>query len=113
MKHVKRFLWKNLGITLNKRFMILAGIVLISCIAAVSPAFFPAIAQNRYALIAVTLITTAGFTIVLGSTYTALDWALSSKEERRQIETEVSLKQLKTHVAHSEDTSDTAPDGDI
>ena len=103
MDKVRRFLWTNLGITLNRQTLFVSGAVLITCVAAVLFALAPTGSLLRFVLIILAL---PGIAAVLGSIYRPLWWGLSSKEERAKLETEISLKQWKAH-AEADKTGET------
>jgi len=95
MGKLRNILWKYLGVTLDKQTRILIGVISISCIAAI---VFGILAANTgsavFRVLCVLAFVPVG-TIVFGSCYLPLTWSLSSKSERREIEQEVALKQLK------------------
>ena len=98
MNKLRNFLWKNLGITLDKQTLIIIGIVSISCIAAI---VFGVLATSTnstlFRVLFVLTVIPAG-TILCGSVYRPLMWSLSNKSERQKIEQEVALEQLKRRV---------------
>lgn len=95
MNKVRRFLWTNLGITLNRQTLFVSGAVLITCIAVVLFALAPAGSLLRFVLI---LIALPGIAALLGSIYRPLWWGVSNKKARAKLEVEVSLKQWKAHA---------------
>ena len=98
MNKLRNMLWKNLGITLDKKFYFLVGIVSISCVAAI---VFGILADNLNSALFKVLFVLALIpvvAIVMGSCYRPLMWSFSNKDERREIEQEVSLDQLKRRV---------------
>lgn len=95
MNKVRRFLWTNLGITLNRQTLFVSGAVLITCIAAVLFALAPAGSLWRFLFI---LIGLPGIAVLLGSAYRPLWWGVSNKKERAKLEVEVSLKQWEAHA---------------
>jgi hypothetical protein len=98
MNKLRNILWKHLGITLDKKTYFIAGIVSISCIAAMVFGILAAsINSTLFRILFVLTIVPAG-TILCGSVYRPLMWSLSNKSERREIEQEVALEQLKRRV---------------
>jgi hypothetical protein len=95
MNKLRNLLWKNLGITLDKRFFFIVGVVSISCIAAIVFGFLAASTNSALFRILFVLALIPAIAISLGSAYSPLMWGLSNQSEREQIEQEVALKQLK------------------
>jgi hypothetical protein len=95
MNKLRNILWKNLGITLDKRLFFIVGIVSISCIAAIFFGRLSASTNNSLFHVLFVLALIPVVAISLGSAYRPLMWGLSNKSERKEIEQEVALKQLK------------------
>ncbi len=101
MDKLRSFLWKNLGITLDQKTLFIVGIVSLSCLAAI--VFGILAASTNYSLFRLLFLITiipAG-AILSGSVYRPLMWGLSNPSERKEIEQEVSLEQLKRRVSDS------------
>lgn len=98
MKKLRDMLWKYLGITMDKKWFFLVGTVSISCIAAMVFGILATSTNSTlFRLLFVLAIIPAG-TLLCGSVYRPLTWSLSSKSERKEIEQEVALEQLKRKV---------------
>jgi hypothetical protein len=98
MDAIRRFLWRYLGITLDRETYMLVGFILLACIAACLLGFVPAISQNQILRVVCYIATIPGGILLLGCFSRSILWGLSNKEERRQIETDIALRQLKKHV---------------
>ncbi|EFH80997.1 hypothetical protein [Ktedonobacter racemifer] len=96
MDMLKRFLWKNLGITLDRKFFITTGIFVASCIATI---LFTVLSFqfSDFKVLAVLAGIPAGLLIINGL-YTTLRWDFATKEEKQEIEQEIAFKQLKRRV---------------
>ena len=91
MNALRRFLWQNFGATLNRKTIIISSLMVLIILCAL---LFMTTRQSMFLIL--TLITSAiGGLIVFGSSYRAIDWALSDTERRKQIEEETALKQLR------------------
>jgi len=95
MDKVRRFLWKNFGVTLDRETRIVGSIVVLSMLAVVVFGILLAITHATFFLLLVVLISSAVGIVAIGSCYSSLSWSLSSKEERKKIEEEIALKQWK------------------
>lgn len=95
MDKVRRFLWQNFGVTLNRQTIFLIVAFFITCIAAVLYVLAPEGSLVRFLLL---LLMIPGVTVALGGSYRALWWGVSSKKERAKLEVEVALKQWKAHA---------------
>jgi hypothetical protein len=101
MKKLRNMLWKYLGITLDKQTYFIIGIVSISCIAAMVFGILAASTNSTlFRLLFVFTIIPAA-TILLGSINRPLMWGLSTESERKEIEQELALKQLKRRAKDS------------
>jgi hypothetical protein len=95
MDKVRRFLWKNFGMTLDRETRIVGSIVVLSILAVIVFGILLAITHATVFLFLVVLSASAAGTVAIGSCYSSLSWSLSSKEERNKIEEEIALKQWK------------------
>lgn len=91
-------LWKNLGITLDKKFYFLVGIVSISCVATIVFGILADSLNSALFKVLFVLALIPVVAIVMGSCYRPLMWSFSNKDERREMEQEVALEQLKRRV---------------
>jgi apolipoprotein N-acyltransferase len=98
MVAVRRFLWKWLGITLDRRTLLLIGAGLLSCLAILVSGVLLAMTGASFYRALVVLCALPAEALALGGCYRAAMWNLSSKSERREIEQEVALTQLKRRV---------------
>jgi hypothetical protein len=91
---LRRFLWQNFGATLNRQTIIISSLMVLIILCAL---LFMITRQSVFLIL--TLITsTVGGLIAFGSSYRSIDWALSDKEKRKQIEEETALKQLRARA---------------
>ena len=98
MDTVRRFLWRHFGITLDRETRIVGGIaVLIGVGAVVFGVCFAVTHASLFLLLAILCGSGVGM-LAFGGSYSAVDWGLSSKEERQRIEEEIALKQLRRRV---------------
>lgn len=95
MDKVRRFLWKQFGVTLDRETKIVGGIVAGCVIAAIVFSILFALIHASFFLLMVVLSMAGAGTVAFGGSYNAMAWGLASKEERKKIEEEVALKQLK------------------
>ncbi|BCL78686.1 hypothetical protein ccbrp13_11510 [Ktedonobacteria bacterium brp13] len=93
MDKVRRFLWEKFGVTLDRETRIVGSIVVLSILAAVVFGIFFAITHATLFLLLVVLSASAAGIVAIGSCYSSLSWSLGSKEERKEIEEEIALKQ--------------------
>jgi len=98
MNKLRNMLWKNLGITLDKKFYFLVGGVSISCIAAIVFGILADSMNSALFRVLFLLALVPVVAVVMGSCYRPLMWSLSNKDERKEIEQEVALEQLKRRV---------------
>ena len=101
MNKLRNVLWKNLGITLDKRSYFLVGIVSISCVAAIVFGLLADSMNSALFRVLFLLALVPVVAIVMGSCYRPLMWSFSNKDERREIEQEVALEQLKRRANDS------------
>jgi hypothetical protein len=93
MKRVRNFLWKHLGITLNRKTWIAGSLfIVLFMMGVVGAVVFGQTGSSFFQLMMVLGASGAGI-FVLGGSYNALDWSFSDKEGRRKIEEEIALKQ--------------------
>ena len=95
MDRIRNWLWKSLGVTLDRETKMVGGIVAGSTLLAI---LFGSLFVTTHAwlFLLLTVVSSAVVLIVLlGSSYSAISWSLASKEERKKIEEEVALKQLR------------------
>jgi hypothetical protein len=98
MDMLKRFLWKNLGITLARKFFITTGIFVASCIATILfIVLFSIFHFSFFNVLALLSGIPAGLLIINGL-YTTFRWDFATKEEKQEIEQEIAFKQLKRRV---------------
>jgi hypothetical protein len=98
MDTIRRFLWKHFGITLDRETYIVGGVTALLVLGViVFGVCFAVTHASLYLLLAVLCGSVAGLG-AFGGSYDAVDWALSSKEERQKIEEEIALKQLRRRV---------------
>jgi hypothetical protein len=95
MDRIRRFLWRNFGVTLDRETKIVGSIVIICLLAAVVFSILFARTHASFFLLLVVLSTAGAGTFAFGGSYRAMSWGLSSKEERKKIEEEVALEQLR------------------
>ncbi len=95
MDTVRRFLWKHFGITLDRETRLVGGIAMLLVVGVVVFGVCFAITHTPLFLVLTILCGSAVGMLAFGGSYDAVDWGLSSKEERRKIEEEIALKQLR------------------
>jgi hypothetical protein len=95
MDRIRNWLWKNLGVTLDRKAKMVGGIVAGSTLLAILfGSLF--VTTHTWLFLLLTVVSSAVVLIVLlGGSYSAISWSLASKEERKNIEEEVALKQLR------------------
>src|SRR5258708_5330728 len=98
MEKIRRFLWKNLGITLDRQTLLITGIVVLSFTVAIVFRLLANITTNSLFRLLFLITILPGGIIVMGSSYRLIEWNLSDKEGREEIEREVALGQLKRRV---------------
>jgi hypothetical protein len=95
MDTIRRFLWKQFGITLDRETCIVGGIAVLMVVAII---VFGVCLAVTHAVLFSLLIILCGFVVgilAFGGSYSAMEWGVSSKEERQKIEEEIALKQLR------------------
>jgi hypothetical protein len=95
VNRIRRFLWKYLGMTLDRETLIVIGVVVLCFIATI---VFGILSETYNSFVFRLLSFITGIPLVLivfGSTSHAMFWGLSDKNERAEIEKEVALKQLR------------------
>lgn len=93
MNKIRDFLWKRLGVTLDRETWIVGSIVLGSFLTAVVCAILFVITHASFFLLLTVLGASGAGLFAFGGSYNAMSWALGSEEERRKIEEEIALKQ--------------------
>jgi hypothetical protein len=101
MDKVRRYLWKQFGVTLDRETKIVGGIVAACVIAAIVFGIFFALTHASFFLLMIVLSIAGAGTIAFGGSYNAMSWGLASKEERKKIEEEIALKQLRRRARDS------------
>jgi len=94
MEKIRRFLWKNLGITLDRQTLLITGIVVLSFTVAIVFGLLANTTNNSLFRLLFLITIIPGGIIVIGSSYRLIAWNLSDKEGRAEIEREVALGQL-------------------
>jgi hypothetical protein len=93
MDRIRNWLWKNLGVTLDREAKMVGAIVAGSSLLAI---LFGSLFLMTHARLFL-LLTVVGLAVVvivlLGGSYSAVSWSLASQEERKHIEEEIALKQ--------------------
>lgn len=95
MSRIRDWLWKSLGITLDRETKIVGGIVAGSTLLAILFGILFVITHVGLLLLLTGLSLAVVLIILFGSSYRTLSWSLASKEERKRIEEEMALKQLR------------------
>ncbi|HET9918679.1 MAG TPA: hypothetical protein VFQ30_02470 [Ktedonobacteraceae bacterium] len=95
MSRIRDWLWKSLGITLDRETKIVGGIVAGSTLLAILFGILFVITHVGLLLLLTGLSFAVVLIILFGSSYRTLSWSLASKEERKRIEEEMALKQLR------------------
>jgi len=98
MDRVRRFLWKHFGITLDRETRLVGGIALLLVVGAVVFGVYFVVTHIPLFLILAILCGSAVGMLAFGGSYDAMNWGLASKEERKKIEEEIALKQLRRRV---------------
>ena len=104
MENIRRLLWKYFGATLDGETRTFLTIVLGSVLAIIVFGLLFALTRSSFFLLLVVLAASAGGMVLLGNSNDAFSWGLASKEERKKIEEEIALKQLRrrAHDKHYE-----------
>jgi high-affinity Fe2+/Pb2+ permease len=93
MDRIRNWLWKSLGVTLDREAKIVGGLVAGSTLLAILfGSLFMMTHVGLFLLLAVVSLA-AVVIVLLGGSYRTLSWSLASPEERKQIEEEIALKQ--------------------
>jgi hypothetical protein len=95
MDKIRRYLWEQFGVTLDRETKIVGSIVVMCVIAAVVFSILFAFIHASFFLLMVVLTTAGAGTVAFGGSYDAMAWGLASKEDRKKIEEEIALKQLR------------------
>lgn len=95
METVRRFLWKHFGITLDRETRIVGSIAMLMIVAAVVFGVCFAVTHAALFLLLAILCGSAVGMLAFGGSSNAWEWGVSSPEERRKIEEEIALKQLR------------------
>ncbi|EFH81834.1 hypothetical protein [Ktedonobacter racemifer] len=106
MEKVRRLLW-NVGLVPNKETFIFVGIALVSCLATLVCGILLAITHDLLFGSLIVLVSLPAFIISFGGSYRLMNWTLSSKEERANIEKEMAVQLLRSWnqaQAEKEDT---------
>ena len=98
METVRRFLWKHFGITLDRETCIVGGTAVLLVVGVVVFGVCFAITHASLFLLLTILCGSVVGMLAFGGSYSAVDWGLSSKEERQKIEEEIALRQLRRRV---------------
>lgn len=93
MKKARDFLWKHLGITLNRGTWIAGSLFALFFVMAVVGAVVVGQTGSSFFRLIMVLGVSGASIFALGGSYYAFAWGLSDKEERRKVEEEVALKQ--------------------
>ncbi len=95
MESMKRFLWKYFGVTLDRETRTFLGIVLASFLFVIVFGVLFVVTHGSFFLLLAILGLGAGGIVLLGNSNNAFSWMLANKEERRRIEEEIALQQLR------------------
>lgn len=95
MHRIRIFLWKYLGMTLDRETMIVIGVVIVSCVATIVFGILDGITSNPVFHVLAFLSAAPAVLITIGSSYSAVNWSLSNESERKEIEENIALKQLR------------------
>ncbi len=94
MNAIRGFLWKNLGVTLNRRTFFAISLVFFMILWSV----LFVLTHNSFFLLGAVLAAGVGNIFLLGSSSRLLDWIGTDKQGRQQIEEEVAFLQLKNRA---------------
>ncbi|GHO45985.1 hypothetical protein [Ktedonospora formicarum] len=95
MDHIRRLLWRYLGITLDRKTKLVASIVILGIGGVIGFGIGFAVTHASFFLFMTLVCGSVAGLFGIGGSYNAMDWGLSSKEERRRIEEEIALKQMR------------------
>jgi hypothetical protein len=98
MDTIRRFLWKHFGMALDRETCIVGGVTVLLVLGIIVFGIYFAITHAALFLLLALLCGSIAGMLSFGGSYDAIDWALSSKEERQKIEEEIALKQLRRRV---------------
>jgi hypothetical protein len=98
MNKLRNFLWKYLGITLDRQTSFVLGTLLLSGIAAIVFGILSISTNSSLFRLLFVIVLIPTVAISGGSVYGLVMWSLSSKSERKEMEEEIALKQLKRRV---------------
>lgn len=95
MEKVRRLLWKQFGITLDHETQIVGAAIGIGLVGLIGFGIAFAITHSTLFLLLAIVSAAAPSMLAFGGSYDAISWSLSSKEQRKKIEEEIALKQLR------------------
>lgn len=95
MDKIRNWLWKSLGITLDRGTKIVGGIVIVCTLLTILFASLAVIIHAGPFLLLAILSFAVVFLILFGGSYRAFFWGVASQEERKKMEEEVAQKQLR------------------
>lgn len=95
MDRIQNWLWKSLGITLDREAKIVGGIVAGCTLLTILFGSLLVITHAGLFLLLGVLSFAAVLIVLFGSSYSIVSWSLASKEERKKMEEEVAQKQLR------------------
>jgi hypothetical protein len=98
MDRIRNWLWKNLGVTLDRQAKMVGGIVAGCTLLAILFGSLFVMTHAGLFLVLAVLSFAVVLIVLLGGSYSAVSWSLASKEERKQIEEEVALKQWRSRA---------------
>lgn len=95
MGRIRSWLWKSLGITLDREAKMVGGMVVGGTLLTILFGILFLVTHTELFVLLAALNFAVTFFVTFGSSYSAASWGLASKEERKKIEEEMALKQLK------------------
>ena len=95
MQKIRDFLWKYLGMTLDRETLFALGLVTLSLVGTIVLGILFGVTGNPLFRVLGFFAAIPAVLIALGSSYNSLNWSLSDNNERRKTEEEIALKQLK------------------
>lgn len=95
MQKIRDFLWKYLGMTLDREKLLVLGLVVLSLVGTIVLGILFGVTGNPLFRVLGFFAAIPAVLIALGGSYKTLDWSLSDKNGRRNIEEEMTLNQLK------------------
>lgn len=93
MSKVRNFLWKHLGITLDRETRIVGSIIVFGVVGVIGFGIGFAITHAAFFLLMAVLCGSVAGLLGTGGSYSPISWSLGSKKERKKIEEEIALKQ--------------------